>query len=107
MDQQVPPAELEDLLVQHRAVKEVVVAGVPHREYGEAARAFVVLFQDIAASDDLKKELSKLVADQSSFHKHLHGGIEFVESIPKSDTGKNLRRALRDAYLKSHKDAGI
>lgn len=107
MDQQVAPAELEDLLVQHRAVKEVVVAGVPHREYGEAARAFVVLFQDTAASEDLKKALAKLVADQSAFHKHLHGGIEFVESIPKSDTGKNLRRALRDAFLKNHNDTGI
>uniref|UniRef100_A0A023GJB6 Putative acyl-coa synthetase n=1 Tax=Amblyomma triste TaxID=251400 RepID=A0A023GJB6_AMBTT len=106
MDQQVAPAELEELLVQHRAVKEAVVAGVPHREYGEAARAFVVLFQHASVSEDLKKELAKLVADQSAFHKHLHGGIEFVESIPKSDTGKNLRRAMRDSYLKN-KDAGI
>ncbi|KAH7984108.1 hypothetical protein HPB52_017092 [Rhipicephalus sanguineus] len=101
MDQQVAPAELEDLLVQHDAVKEVVVTGVPHREYGEAARAFVVLFQEDAASETLKDELAKLVADQAAFHKHLHGGIEFVTSIPKSDTGKNLRRALRDSYQKN------
>lgn len=101
MDQQVAPAELEDLLVQHDAVKEVVVTGVPHHEYGEAARAFVVLFQKEAASDTLQQQLAKLVADQAAFHKHLHGGIEFVTSIPKSDTGKNLRRALRDSYLKN------
>ncbi|XP_037526174.2 probable 4-coumarate--CoA ligase 1 [Rhipicephalus sanguineus] len=106
MDQQVAPAELEDLLVQHDAVKEVVVTGVPHREYGEAARAFVVLFQEDAASETLKDELAKLVADQAAFHKHLHGGIEFVTSIPKSDTGKNLRRALRDSYQKNTNKVG-
>ncbi|KAK8782829.1 hypothetical protein V5799_015830 [Amblyomma americanum] len=66
MDQQVSPAELEGLLVQHRAVKEVVVVGVPHREYGEAARAFVVLFQGTAASDALKKDIAKLVAGRQA-----------------------------------------
>ncbi|XP_037559001.1 probable 4-coumarate--CoA ligase 1 [Dermacentor silvarum] len=107
MDQQVAPAELEDLLVQHEAVKEAAVTGVPHREYGEAARAFVVLFQDDAATETLKNELAKLVADQTAFHKHLHGGIEFVTNIPKSDTGKNLRRALRDSYQKNNKIGAI
>ncbi|KAH6945121.1 hypothetical protein HPB50_007328 [Hyalomma asiaticum] len=106
MDQQVAPAELEDLLVQHVAVKEVAVTGVPHPEYGEAARAFVVLFQEHAASDKLKNELAKLVADQAAFHKHLHGGVEFVTSIPKSDTEKNLRRALKDSYLKNSTNVG-
>lgn len=66
MDQQVAPAELEDLLVQHEAVKEAAVTGVPHRDYGEAARAFVVLFQDDAATETLKNELAKLVAGRLS-----------------------------------------
>lgn len=100
MDQQVAPAELEDLLLRHEAVKEVVVTGVPHPEFGEAARAYVVLFQGFSESKALGETLKKLVADQSAPHKQLHGGIEFVSSIPKSDTGKNLRRALRDSYMK-------
>ncbi|KAH9361365.1 hypothetical protein HPB48_020259 [Haemaphysalis longicornis] len=62
MDQQVAPAELEDLLLQHKAVKEAAVTGVPHPEYGEAARAFVVPFEEASADDALKENLAKLVA---------------------------------------------
>ncbi|CAN8019106.1 unnamed protein product [Ixodes persulcatus] len=102
MDQQVAPAELEDLLLKHEDVREVAVAGVPHPEYGEAARAFVVLSNGHSGSEALKTRLFKLVADRSAPHKHLHGGLEFVSSIPKSETGKNLRRALRDGFLKKN-----
>uniref|UniRef100_V5HBP3 Putative acyl-coa synthetase n=2 Tax=Ixodes ricinus TaxID=34613 RepID=V5HBP3_IXORI len=102
MDQQVAPAELEDLLLKHEDVREVAVTGVPHPEYGEAARAFVVLSNGHSGSEALKTRLFKLVADRSAPHKHLHGGLEFVSSIPKSETGKNLRRALRDGFLKKN-----
>lgn len=98
MDQQVPPAELEGLLLQHGAVQEAAVVGVPHDDYGEAARAFVVLRPGYEPSADVKDALLSTVADQSSYHKHLHGGLEFVDSIPKSFTGKNLRSVLRKAY---------
>lgn len=101
MEQQVPPAELEALLLQHGAVHDVAVVGVPHDEYGEAARAFVVLKQAHEPSDTLKDELRNAVADQASYHKHLHGGIEFVSSIPQSFTGKPLRAVLRSTYAKS------
>lgn len=43
--------------------------------------------------------------DQSSYQKHLHGGLEFVDSIPKSFTGKNLRSALRKAYAEKLQSA--
>lgn len=98
MDQQVPPAELEGLLLQHDAVQEAAVVGVPHDEYGEVARAFVVLRPGYEPNADVKDALLATVADQSSYQKHLHGGLEFVDSIPKSFTGKNLRSALRKAY---------
>lgn len=101
MEQQVPPAELEALLLQHGAVHDVAVVGVPHDEYGEAARAFVVLKEGHEPSDTLKDALFITVAGQTSYQKHLHGGIEFVSSIPKSFTGKPLRAALRSAYAKS------
>ncbi|XP_064467433.1 luciferin 4-monooxygenase-like [Ornithodoros turicata] len=101
MDQQVAPAELEDLLLQHWAVKDAAVAGVPHKEYGEAPRAFLVL-DPAAAGKVTEGELSRIVAENLAPHKHLYGGVEFVESIPKLDTGKNLRRALRDAYIRAN-----
>ncbi|KAH6919859.1 hypothetical protein HPB50_029153 [Hyalomma asiaticum] len=86
MDQQVAPAELETLLLSHPDVKEVVVTGVPHSEHGEAARAFVVLRN---GSQDLV-----------AYHKQLHGGIEFLDKLPATETGKALRRKLREAYIK-------
>ncbi|XP_075734486.1 uncharacterized protein LOC119176989 isoform X3 [Rhipicephalus microplus] len=102
MEQQVPPAELEALLLQHGAVHDVAVVGVPHNEYGEAARAFIVIKEGHDPSDMLKDELWNIVADHASYQKHLHGGIEFVSSIPKSFTGKPLRAVLRsDYYTKS------
>lgn len=107
MDQQVAPSELEDLLMQHDAVKEVAVAGVPHAEFGEAPRAFVVLRQGFAANEATIAELQNLVSAKMSRHKHLHGGVEFVSSIPKSDTGKNLRRDLRDSYLRRQAVRGL
>lgn len=61
MDQQVAPAELEDLLFKHDDVKEVAVVGVPHAEYGEAARAFVVLFENVPRDETTEFKLRKLV----------------------------------------------
>ncbi|KAH7932147.1 hypothetical protein HPB51_029564 [Rhipicephalus microplus] len=101
MDQQVAPVELEEVLAVDAAVRHVVVAGVPHPEYGEAARAFVVLNRhqgDDKEESKIAARLRALVADQLSFHKHLHGGVEFLESIPHTDSGKDLRSALQKSY---------
>lgn len=62
MDQQVPPAELEGLLLQHDAVQEAAVVGVAHDDYGEAARAFVVLRPGHEPSGDVKDALLRSVA---------------------------------------------
>ncbi|KAH9362283.1 hypothetical protein HPB48_002261 [Haemaphysalis longicornis] len=107
MDQQVAPSEIEDLLMQHNAVKEAAVTGVPHAEFGEAPRAFVVLHQGFPANEATVAELQTYVSAKMSRHKQLHGGVEFVSSIPKSDTGKNLRRDLRDSYLRRQAVRGL
>ncbi|XP_064486148.1 uncharacterized protein LOC135398666 [Ornithodoros turicata] len=100
MDQQVAPAELEDLLMTHPNVRHVAVAGVPHEGYGEAPRAFVVLkdTEDVSL-EGVTRQLQELISENLAFHKHLHGGVEFMEELPKSDTGKFLRRRLRDVYV--------
>lgn len=59
MDRQVSPAELEELLLKHPDVKEVVVFGVPHPEYGEAARALVVLCDGVLVDETTEGKLRK------------------------------------------------
>lgn len=104
MDQQVAPAELEDLIMKHPFVLQAAVAGVPHVTFGEAPRAFVVLSEDETMGLDeeyVADQLKKLVAENAGYHKHLHGGVQFLDNLPKSDSGKYLRRELKELYLKS------
>ncbi|XP_002409271.4 4-coumarate--CoA ligase 1 [Ixodes scapularis] len=99
MDNQVAPAELEQILLSHDAVKEVVVVGVPSPKYGEAPAACVVL--DDACTlpkEETKQQLIELVAGQTAVHKHLYGGVIFVDFIPKADNGKVMRRELKSKF---------
>lgn len=71
MDQQVAPAELENILFVHDDVKEVAVVGVPHAEYGEAARAFVVPFEHVQRNEVTILRLRKLVEGDELLFLHL------------------------------------
>ena len=88
---QVAPAELEALLQNHPKVADAAVIGVPHERHGEAPRAFVVK-RDTSLTE---KELIDYVASHLSEHKHLTGGVKFTEAIPKTASGKILRRLLK------------
>ncbi|XP_075529614.1 uncharacterized protein LOC142562077 [Dermacentor variabilis] len=101
MELQIEPAEIERLLLRDPAVREALVVGVPHERFGEAARAYVVLRDgSAAAAGDAEGRLRRAVAEVLPSHEHLHGGIEFVDHIPKSETGKSIRAALRDAHIR-------
>ncbi|XP_037570430.2 probable 4-coumarate--CoA ligase 1 [Dermacentor silvarum] len=100
MELQIEPAEIERLLLRDPAVREALVVGVPHERFGEAARAFVVLRNGGAPAGDIEGRLRRVVAEALPSHEHLHGGIEFVDHIPKSETGKSIRVALRDAHIR-------
>lgn len=88
---QVPPAELEALLVTHQAVADVAVIGIPDEESGELPKAFVVLKPGAEAS---AADLQDYVAQHLATYKQIRH-VEFVEEIPKSASGKILRRLLR------------
>lgn len=85
---QVPPAELEAILINHPAVADCAVIGIPDDEAGELPKAFVVVTGE--ASDD---ELMAFVAEKVSPQKKVRL-IERIEEIPKSASGKILRREL-------------
>lgn len=85
------PAELEACLLGHPMVADCAVISIPDARAGELPKAFVVR-QGVCSTDDLQK----FVKDKKAYHKWLKGGIEFVDSIPKSPSGKILRRLLRD-----------
>ncbi|XP_077545340.1 uncharacterized protein LOC144158363 [Haemaphysalis longicornis] len=104
MDQQIAPAELEDhIMTSLRGhVAEVAVAGVPHSEYGEAAAAYVVLApssREKLAKEDLIVRIKDAVAGVFAPHKHLHGGVHFVDGFPRTETGKVKRNFLRQLSL--------
>ncbi|MDE0194642.1 MAG: 4-coumarate--CoA ligase family protein [bacterium] len=92
---QVPPAELEGLLLSHPAVADSAVIPVPDDEAGEIPKAFVVLKPGAEATAG---ELQDFVAGQVASFKQIRE-LEFIDAIPKAISGKILRRVLRDAEL--------
>lgn len=93
---QVAPAELEAHLLAHPAVADCAVIQIPDAKAGEVPKAFVVRSSDAQQSDyNLVVELSKWVTDHKSPYKALRGGVEFMDAVPKSPSGKILRRELR------------
>ena len=88
---QVAPAELEAVLLTHPKVGDAAVIGVPHERQGEAPKAFVVKKEQTVT----EKELVDFIASKLAVHKHLVGGVEFIETVPKSASGKILRRTLK------------
>lgn len=103
---QVPPAELESLLLSHPKVADVAVIGIEDKEQAtELPRAYVVLGHD-AKSEDAKtvaKEIIDWTAKKVASHKRLRGGVRIIDEIPKSPSGKILRRLLRDQAAKEGK----
>jgi fatty-acyl-CoA synthase len=87
------PAEVESTLYRHPAVQEACVIGIPDRERGETAKAFVVLREGEEASAEDIVSWSK---EQMAAYKYPRQ-IEFVGSLPKSGSGKILWRELQES----------
>lgn len=88
------PREIEEVLYAHEAVLEAAVIGVPDDHWGESVKAFVVLRDGMTATEE---ELIRLCKDTMASYKKPRS-VEFVEQLPKSPTGKILKRVIREPY---------
>lgn len=88
------PREVEEVLLEHPAIAEVAVIGIPDEQWGESVLAFVVLRDGHSVADQDLIEFSR--ARIASYKKPK--AIRFVESLPKSAYGKVLKRELRAPF---------
>jgi len=93
----VAPAEVESVLLEHPAVRDCGVVAKPDSTAGEIPCAFIVLRPGFVASDELDQELRAFVADRLARHKQPRE-IRFVDAVPRTPSGKILRRELRKVF---------
>lgn len=95
---QVAPAELQNFLLQHPLVADVAVIPVPNQFAGELPRAYIVKSEAANGKDNsaVKDELNAAVNGTFASYKRLAGGIEFLDVMPKTASGKVQRGLLKE-----------
>ncbi|CEP16256.1 hypothetical protein [Parasitella parasitica] len=100
---QVPPAELEAILVNSPIVADCAVIGVYDADQAtELPRGYITLNPDIPESEDTANTIKKFVSDQVVHYKQLRS-IRFIKEVPKSPAGKILRKVLREMAAEEEK----
>jgi fatty-acyl-CoA synthase len=84
------PAEVEELLISHPAVREVAVVGVEDANFGQRLRAFIALHDGASLTED---EVRDLVKDNLARYK-VPRDVYFLDNLPRNPTGKVLKREL-------------
>lgn len=93
----VSPSELEGLLLGHPKINDVAVLGIyDGKTCAQRPRAYVLPVSGVQPTPETEKEISDWLNERVSAHKQLTGGIRWVMGIPKTSSGKILRRVLRD-----------
>lgn len=106
---QVAPAELESHILAHPSVADCAVIPIPDDAAGEIPKAYVVKSTSVDIEENdlvVKKDIMKWVESHKARHKWLKGGVEFIDVIPKSPSGKILRRLLRDKEKEARRAKG-
>ncbi len=92
------PFEVESALIEHPAVAESGVIGKPDELRGEIVKAFIILRPGFTPSEKLKEEITVFVKTRLAYYAYPRE-IEFVESLPKTRSGKIMRRVLKAREL--------
>lgn len=88
-------------------MSDCAVIQIPDARAGEVPKAFVVKANHVYQSDEeLARDMQRYVEEHKARYKWLKGGVEFIDAIPKSPTGKILRRKLRDREREARKSRG-
>ncbi|NWQ82375.1 ACS2L synthetase, partial [Columbina picui] len=98
-------AEIEDAMADHPEVPETAVIGYPHKIKGEGAFAFIVLKDQTAHTDHIKEELKTIVASKIAKYA-VPDHILVVKRLPKTRSGKIMRRLLRKVVTEQSSDLG-
>ncbi|KAM6365643.1 acetyl-coenzyme A synthetase 2-like, mitochondrial isoform 3-T3 [Alca torda] len=98
-------AEIEDAMADHPEVPETAVIGYPHKIKGEGAFAFIVLKEQTAHIDQVKEELKTIVASKIAKYA-VPDHILVVKRLPKTRSGKIMRRLLRKVVTEQSSDMG-
>ena len=95
---------LEGLLVSHNKIDDVAVIGKYNKdEATEVPHVYVVLKKGVKADKETEKRITDWLASKVASHKRLRGGVKFIDKIPKSASGKILRRLLKERALAEEK----
>lgn len=87
-------APIEDAIDEHKAVVECAIVGFPHNIKGNALYAYVILHDNVEVDDNLRKEINQLITDKIGPIAKCDK-IQFVSGLPKTRSGKIMRRILR------------
>jgi 4-coumarate--CoA ligase len=101
---QVPPAELEGILIGNEEVDDVAVIGIYDKDQAtEVPRAYVVPKKGVQGTKEAEERIVKWLAGKVASHKRLRGGVRFIDESPKSVSGKILRRKLKEVAAEDEK----
>ena len=95
------PQEIEDCIVMHPDVADVAVFGVPNAEFGEEVKAVVQVKDGATADDALAQNILDYAADRLAHYKAPRS-VDFIDAMPRQETGKLFKRLLKDKYWADH-----
>ncbi len=95
------PQEVENHLASHVKVEDVAVIGIPNDDFGEEVKAVVIPRDRSAASPALEQELIDYCREGIA-HFKCPRSVDFVDELPRTPTGKLVKRKLRDQYWAEH-----